>query len=339
MSNFVKSIEQLSEWFLSEQRVLPWRNDPSIYRVWVSEIMLQQTQVATVIPYFERFLERFPDVDTLASAHLDDVLQYWAGLGYYSRARNIHKTARLVVENGGFPVERDGWLALPGVGGYTAGAVLSIALNQPEAILDANVKKVISRLRLLPTDEKSKSRLWKWSKIILTSAVQAGIEPRVINQALMELGALICLPKKPLCHTCPFNTVCKAFKTGQAEVYPGKKIKSWLQLQEKVVCLIRGGSVLLVKPDTGWRQGLWDFPSVLPEGVKSPVFMDEWVQQVVVTNHKISRTVQVYRLEHELIKNSPSGKWFALQELLDKPSAIGAPVRKSLRKILALIKK
>ncbi len=162
MSKFLMSLKSLERWFESQKRILPWRNLPSVYRVWISEVMLQQTQVVTVVPYFEKFVAKFPTVEDLAMAPEADVMQLWAGLGYYSRARNIHKTAKMINKQGQFPKTKEEWLDMPGVGPYTAGAILSIAENLPEPILDVNVERVLSRVWCVKReneDQKFKVRL------------------------------------------------------------------------------------------------------------------------------------------------------------------------------------
>src|SRR5512145_3517829 len=191
----------LLRWYKKHSRALPWRDEPTPYRVWISEIMLQQTQVKTVIPYYNRFLERFPNVETLAKAREEDVLALWAGLGYYSRARNLHKSAALIVHRyGHFPADFDTILALPGIGRYTAGAICSIAFNQPKPILDGNVMRVLARLYGVAGDPRAarpNARLWKLAEDLVLRAAKTR-QPRAcshLNQSLMELGALVCTPK------------------------------------------------------------------------------------------------------------------------------------------------
>jgi A/G-specific adenine glycosylase len=270
--------------------------------------MLQQTQVATVVPYFEKFLARFPTVETLAQAPLEDVLLHWAGLGYYSRARNIHRGAQQIVERGGFPNTRDGWLAIPGVGNYTAGAILSIASNQPEAILDGNVERVLSRVRRVTRrggDSFYKARLWRLSRICVEQAHRQKIAPSVTNQALMELGATLCSPRNPKCLLCPVGNVCRAREAGDAESLPvKKKPKTWIDVREELHCVIgEDGSVLLRKREKGeWRAGLWDLlgdlsseiPPSLREGLKP---IGDIQTRHIVTRHKITRTTHVWRME------------------------------------------
>lgn len=328
-----QSILNLENWFLSHKRCLPWRNNPDVYRVWISEIMLQQTQVKTVIPYFEKFLKRFPDVSSLANAQEDEVLLYWAGLGYYSRAKNIYKTSK-IIQKQGFPNSRKGWLAMPGVGEYTAGAILSIAQNQNEAILDTNVLRVISRLRMIKVD--SKKRLWKLSKMLLDYALQFKIQPSNFNQSLMELGAMICTPKKPQCRDCPLRKSCKAYKINQVENYPPKKLpKKWVHIQEETFALLKDQSILIQKQNTGkWRKGLWDIPHHLPNEIKkTSKFLFEFQVKYTVTKHKVNRTVKVYDFLGCQM-NDESNQWMAIDDNL--PSiAYGA----ALKKVIIRLKK
>ena len=220
----------LGRWFERQKRVLPWRDAPTPYRVWVSEIMLQQTQVVTVVPYFERFMASFPTVERLAAASEDAVMKHWAGLGYYSRARNLHRAAQGVVTDSGgaFPADREGWESIPGVGPYTAGAILSIAYEKPEAILDGNVERVVSRFRTVTRaggDSFYKQRLWRLSGLGVRQAASAGVSPSVFNQALMELGATVCTPKNPRCELCPVAEGCRARAMATHEAFPPKKAR------------------------------------------------------------------------------------------------------------------
>jgi A/G-specific adenine glycosylase len=292
---------RLGAWFERQKRVLPWRDEPTLYRVWISEIMLQQTQVATVVPYFERFIARLPTVENLAHASEDEVVQLWAGLGYYSRARNLHKAAKEIVRTG-FPRDRDGWLALSGVGDYTAGAILSIALDQPEAILDGNVERVVSRLRRVGRqkgDSPYKARLWRLARALVTRADASGVRPSVLNQALMELGATVCTFRKPKCPVCPLQKDCRAFQAGDAESFPPKKApKVWVQKREKMLCLLDSmGRVLLEKRAKGeWRAGLWDFPESITALEKTGVEVAVVETKHIVTRHKIIRSTRVLKI-------------------------------------------
>lgn len=329
---------RLAEWFESQQRILPWREELTPYRVWIAEIMLQQTQVATVIPFYNRFLARFPDVESLASADLDEVLIYWSGLGYYSRARNLHKGAKIVHQEGRFPQTREEWLKIPGIGRYTAGAILSIAYNQPEPILDGNVERVLSRVNCIggETAEVNK-RLWQTSEEWVKRADREGIEPRNFNQALMELGATLCLPKKPLCLLCPIQENCKAYRLTAIDAYPQKlKRPASVQLREEVFCLVDGkGRILLSKRGVGeWREGLWDFPIDLPEGLleeHSAEKAGEMESRHVVTHHKIIRRTVVWKIQisGDDCPLPNDYRWVSPGESF----ASGSPVKKILRQL------
>ena len=254
--------QNLLDWFDSHQREMPWRSEKSLYRVWVSEIMLQQTQVVTVIPYFERFLERFPDVESLAEADEATVLTFWEGLGYYRRARLLHQAAKTIVSDFGrqFPKSFDAVLGLPGIGRYTAGAILSIADNQPLPILEGNTIRVHARLAGVTGDvQKSGTQKSLWS---LATSVVDPERPGDLNQALMELGSEVCTPKKPQCGSCPVHGVCNAFQTKrQLELpYSSKKIRL-TPINESVILIQRRGKFLLRQCVDGERwAGLWDFP-------------------------------------------------------------------------------
>ena len=217
--------KQLLEWFRQFQRDLPWRRTKDPYRIWLSEIMLQQTRVAAVIPYYEKFLERFPDVRSLAEAPQDEVLRLWSGLGYYSRARNLQKAAQqVVVKHGGsFPKTSEAVLALPGIGAYTGAAILSIAFDVKHAVLDGNVARVIARLAAVRGDLRVSGR---WQSLQKNAdALLAQDSPGDWNQAMMELGATICTPKSPQCLLCPVAQFCKARKLGIAEDLPERRKK------------------------------------------------------------------------------------------------------------------
>jgi A/G-specific adenine glycosylase len=250
--------QAMIRWFDRQHRDLPWRRTRDAYAIWVSEIMLQQTRVETVIPYFERWMARFPTVQTLAAAPLDDVLRLWAGLGYYSRARNLHRAAGEIVANhaGRIPTELPALLALPGVGRYTAGAVASIAFHQRAALVDGNVERVFARLFLTETRDQA------WA--IAEQLVPAGAAAASFNQALMELGATVCVPRQPMCLVCPVRPDCQASALGLATVLPPPRAQKQRPVIEAVVVAVhRAGKWLLVRrPPHGLWGGLWEFPTV-----------------------------------------------------------------------------
>ena len=241
---------------------LPWQQNKTLYGVWLSEVMLQQTQVATVIPYFERFVKTFPNLTALADAPLDEVLHLWTGLGYYARARNLHKAAQVMRDQycGKFPTEFEQVLALPGVGRSTAGAILSSCLNAPYAILDGNVKRVLSRYCAVngwPGEKKTEDRLWQ-----LTGEVTPNAQVADFNQAMMDLGAMVCTRSKPKCSLCPLQSNCRANAEQNWQAYPGKKPKKALPERESYFLLLeKDGKVALEqRENAGLWGGLYCFP-------------------------------------------------------------------------------
>lgn len=254
----------LLRWYDECKRVLPWRETSDPYRVWLSEIMLQQTRVESVIGYFERFTAAFPTVRQLAAAPLDDVLRLWSGLGYYTRAKNLHAAARVVVDahNGEFPSEANGLRALPGVGRYTAGAVASIAFGRRAAVVDGNVKRVLARWLNLqkPVDDRAVvEELWR-----LAEALVPVERPGDFNQALMELGAVVCAPRRPRCEACPMRRLCAAREEGNAGRIPVRSAKRTPREIEAVALAIWVDERLLVmrRPRNGLLGGLWGLPQV-----------------------------------------------------------------------------
>jgi len=251
----------LLNWYERNKRDLPWRASADPYRVWLSEIMLQQTRVAAVIPYYERFLHRFPTVRHLASAPEEEVLTYWAGLGYYSRARNLQKAARQIVELGHFPTTYDEIRGLAGVGDYTAAAIASIALDLPHSVLDGNVMRVLTRLENDASDiasGRTRQRLQKRAQELLDTR-----HPGLANQAIMELGATVCTPKTPSCPACPVSSVCEAYKAGTERQLPVKGRKMQMIQEEKTLLLVSRETELLMwqRPaDSKKLQGFWELP-------------------------------------------------------------------------------
>jgi len=254
--------KRLLAWYRINKRAMPWRETRDPYAIWISEAMLQQTRVETVIPYWERFLTLFPDVHALATADQDDVLGAWAGLGYYSRARNLQAAARLIDENHGgkLPDDAEALQSLPGIGRYTAGAVASIAFDRPEPVVDGNVKRVLTRLLGIREDIGQPAvaeRLWKEA-----GALVQGPDPGDLNQALMELGATTCTPRVPLCESCPMSQLCSAWAEGDAESLPIKARKKPARKVEAVAALVvrRGKALAVRRPSRGLLGGLWDLP-------------------------------------------------------------------------------
>jgi A/G-specific adenine glycosylase len=256
-------------WFDQHGRThLPWQQQVNPYRVWVSEIMLQQTQVATVIPYFERFMEHYPTVEDLAAASQDDVLHLWTGLGYYARARNLHKCAQTVTEqyNGEFPTDVDLLEALPGIGRSTAGAIASLSMGLRAPILDGNVKRVLARhfaVEGWPGKSEVLSRLWQ-----LADAHTPKKRFDHYTQAMMDLGAIVCRRSKPDCNQCPLNSSCLALQQGEPERFPGKKPKKDKPIKTVQLLMLRnpaGEWLLEQRPASGIWGGLWSFPELALE--------------------------------------------------------------------------
>ena len=256
--------DELIRWYIRSQRDLPWRRDKDPYRVWISEIMLQQTRVEAVVNYFHRFMDRYPTVTALAGANEQDVLKAWEGLGYYSRARNLHRAAKEIVSRygGGFPHTLTEIRSLPGIGPYTAGAIASIAYNLPTPAVDGNVLRVMARIDAIETD-------------ILLPAVKKEITERVsmmyipgkanpLTQGLMELGALVCITGAPRCETCPVPEYCRAYQRGRQEALPVRSPRQKQKISRLCAGLIRGeGGILIAqRPETGMLANLWEFPLV-----------------------------------------------------------------------------
>ena len=256
---------QIVAWFATHGRTdLPWQHDTTPYRVWVSEIMLQQTQVATVIPYYQRFITSFPNVDALADAPLDDVLHHWSGLGYYARARNLHRAAQIVRDDfaGEFPTAFDDVVALPGIGRSTAGAILSLALQQAHAILDGNVKRVLARHFAIagwPGKQAVANELWRIAEAHTPVTAVAAY-----NQAMMDLGATVCTRSNPACTNCPLHRSCQARAAGTIADYPGRKPQAVKPLKNTRMLIVHNRDEFLLqrRPPSGIWGGLWSFPEV-----------------------------------------------------------------------------
>jgi A/G-specific adenine glycosylase len=253
---------KLLGWYDRHRRRLPWRETRDPYAIWISEIMLQQTQVKTVIPYYLRFLEVFPTVETLARAPLGEVLKIWENLGYYTRVRNLHKAAKEIAARYGGRIPND-WgeiIRLPGIGRYTAGAILSIAFGRAVPAVDGNVRRVVSRLQAIgePVDEEEvRERIEALARTLIPRR-----DPGRFNQALMELGAVCCTPKTPSCHVCPLQDDCRALEQGCAHLLPVRGKKKTIPHREVVAAIIRDGkgrTLIVQRPARGLLGGLWKF--------------------------------------------------------------------------------
>lgn len=337
---------RLLNWYHTHKRLLPWRDHPDSYAVWVSEIMLQQTRVDTVIPYFEKWMNLFPTVKALASASEQEVLNAWEGLGYYSRARNLHKAAKIVAEkfNGELPRNVDDLRSLPGVGRYTVGAIASMAFGMDEPTLDGNLRRVFSRLfdvTEFADSSAGEKILWELAAQNLPKG-QAGD----YNQALMDLGATICLPKNPRCLLCPLMKLCKACENGTQELRPVLKPKKTAPsyIHAAAVIVERGRVLLSQRPGEGLLGGMWEFPNVRVDGdpakalVKSlksatqiQVKKKEALQVVEHAYSHFRVTVYPFLCDRVSIPKNKNLKWVKLGELGDYP--MGRVDRQIARKI------
>jgi A/G-specific adenine glycosylase len=354
--NMPQFAAKLIDWHgLHGRKNLPWQNTRDPYPIWISEIMLQQTQVSTVIPYYARFLQRYPDIETLAAAHLDDVLAQWSGLGYYSRGRNLHQAARRIVDDHGgkFPDRADIIQGLPGVGRSTAAAIAVFAYGRRHAILDGNVKRILARcfgIDGYPGVKTNERRLWEKAEALLPDPAGTGTDNRieVYTQALMDLGATVCTRARPKCAVCPLREDCLAFQESRVRELPAPRPRKRLPERETaLLILIRQGKILLEKRShTGVWGSLWCFPE-MPGGEDTHAYcsrrfnmevkflppMDKFHHTFTHFRLKIlPLPLQVVSLSPEV---APEGdtevRWFAPHDALG--AAIPAPVRKLLARI------
>lgn len=326
------------------RKTLPWQLEKTPYKVWLSEVMLQQTQVATVIPYFERFMSRFPTVTDLAAAPLDEVLHLWTGLGYYARARNLHKAAQRVAEKHGglFPQTFEEVADLPGVGRSTAGAILSLALGKHFPILDGNVKRVLARCYAVdgwPGKKEVEKRLWQLSEEV-TPAEGVG----QFNQAMMDLGAMVCTRSKPKCEICPLNLGCIAYANSSWAQYPGKKPKQTIPQRTGWLLLMQQGQDVWLeqRPPVGLWGGLFCFPQYsteeeLRQALRNNGVDDQRLQQMTAFRHTFSHFhLDIVPMWLDLpsarvAMDAGPGLWYNLAQ----PPAVGlaAPVERLLQQL------
>jgi A/G-specific adenine glycosylase len=319
--------KSLLQWYAAGHRDLPWRRTSDPYCVWISEIMLQQTRAQAVVPYYERFLRRFPTVEALAAAEEDQVLTLWSGLGYYSRARNLRRAAQQIVARSGFPRDFEGLRALPGIGDYTAAAIASIAFGLPHVVVDGNVLRVVARMENDANDigsartrERFRAVAQRW-----LDAQSAGAG--AFNQAIMELGATVCLPRNPACPLCPLAAQCKALKEGTAAQLPVKLRRTEPVKIEGVLLIVRKGARILLRqrePDARRMAGFWDLPAPadLP-GARTGKSFGEI--RHAITHHRY--TLQVTAATAQV----PRGPfaWFDPEKLCDLP--LSTTARKALK--------
>jgi A/G-specific adenine glycosylase len=320
--------KNLLQWFKKNKRDLPWRKTRDPYAIWVSEIMLQQTQVATVIPYYQKFLKSFPTIRHLAKVDLSKVLKIWEGLGYYSRARNLLRASQIVLDqfHGKIPDTLEDLLSFPGVGRSTAGSILSFAFCKDAPILDGNAKRVLSRLFAVsgsPGERKTEQLLWKISESLIPKGFS-----NPFNQALMDLGAMLCTARDPQCPRCPLHHLCKGRASGNPERYPPKRQKKKIPHIEAVSAVIhKDGKVLLnQRPPKGLLGGLWEFPNWRIEG-KQRMRLRNFIQKKMGMNVKVEESFGIFRQTFSHFKltlhvfncqplnGKGKGKWIPIQKL------------------------
>jgi A/G-specific adenine glycosylase len=333
----------LLRWYRRKARDLPWRKKPTPYAVWVSEVMLQQTQVATVIPFYLRFMREFPNLKSLAQARLECVLEMWSGLGYYRRARNLHAAARVMVRefNGKLPADPIQIRSLPGVGDYTARAILSIAYQQPYAVMDGNIARVVARLKALKgniNQPRFRSAVDRELGQLLSQR-----SPGDFNQAMMELGQTVCLPRAPRCTVCPCREWCEGFRRENPEAFPAPRPRRATEFHDLAVAVIRrGAQVALARGlDDGLLAGLWNFPAAfgsskiiaqrslkdrLSGSFAGPLKFGLSVTELRHTITHRSIRVQVYPVEVHGKPARNSVRWFSLAKL--NRSAVSQLARK-----------
>ena len=332
--------KNLLKWFHTNQRKLPWRENRDPYKIWISEVMLQQTQVNTATPYFIKFIKRFPDIKSLANANTQEVLKLWEGLGYYARARNMFRAAQMINQNHGSKIPKDykDAIKLPGFGDYITAAVLSQAFNLPYPVVDGNVKRVLSRIFLIdsPVNSSNSKNVFKDKAALLLDQVHPGD----FNQAKMELGALVCKPNNPLCMNCPVSEYCQAFLENKQTFYPVKIKKKPIPKYKFVVGIIhKNGRVLIVRrKSTGLLGGLWEFPGgkikkgentvnacsrEMREKVNVTISQTEFVTEIkhAYTHFKIK--MEIFKCQYSSgkisLKEHQDFRWITINEISDFP--------------------
>jgi len=329
-----KLVSELLDWFAANARDLPWRRTRDPYAIWVSEIMLQQTQVKTVIPFWDRWLRELPTIEAAANAPSAKIHKLWEGLGYYTRVRNLQKAAQAVVaqHDGKFPENFDAVLALPGIGRYTAGAICSIAFNQPTPILDGNVIRVFTRIFGIaenPKEKATNTRLWQLAEeLVLRSSLVTRHPPLAcshLNQSLMELGALVCTPRNPQCLVCPVKKLCAAFKENRVDELPnlGKRAAATARYFLAFAVEVNGNFLVQQRPAGVVNAQLWEFPNVEVTGSKpdaAALFQrlfsvkPKTIQPLRTVKHSITRyriTLEAFSISLEKPPAKVSGRWLA----------------------------
>ncbi|MBT63722.1 MAG: Fe-S cluster assembly protein HesB [Puniceicoccaceae bacterium] len=331
LSHTITFRHALAQWYATAQRPLPWRTQPSLYRTVVSELMAQQTQIKTMLPYFERWMRRFPDFAALAEAPAEDVLKHWEGLGYYSRARNLHKLAKEYVALEPKPRSREDWQQLPGIGPYTSAAISSIALGEPAAVVDGNVVRILARLtddaRVFKNNGEAVKAFTPTAEAVLDQG-NAGEH----NQAMMELGATVCLKHKPLCTVCPVLAYCAASRKGSQEALPKIERKATVKVEVERAWVLQAGKLLLhrIAEDSGQLAGQYELPRL--ETVASP----RSAKQLLASK---SRSITHRRIKEHIyqVKAKPridaSLEWVRLEDI--ERITLSGPHRRWIGELLA----
>lgn len=333
--------DALLEWFdVHGRHDLPWQVADDPYKVWVSEIMLQQTQVKTVLQYFDRFIARFPTVQDLGTATWDEVASYWAGLGYYARARNLHKAAGIVAKQGHFPETLEEWIALPGIGRSTAGALMSLGLRKYGVIMDGNVKRVLSRFFAIEDDLSKpihERAMWQLAEELCPNE-----RSHDYTQAIMDLGATVCTPKKPLCLYCPMQQHCQAHQQGLENELPFKKAKKPVPVKSAQVLILQCGDQWLwqQRPNTGLWGGLWCLPIIEEvhelDILKQSLGLKQFIQKVEISHSFTHFTWQleglVFAIDADLQEHLAielNGIW------LEPTAAVQAGIPTAMKKLIS----
>lgn len=323
-------VQSLLEWYPKNARDLPWRRTNDPYGIFVSEIMLQQTQVKTVLPFWERWMRELPTIASAARASSDKIHKLWEGLGYYTRARNLQKAAQTILEkhDGQFPAAFEDILALPGIGRYTAGAISSIAFNVPAPILDGNVVRVLTRIFGIDRDPRDKeTNRWLW-KLAAGLVENSNGQCSALNQSLMELGALVCLPRNPQCGACPVKKHCIAFKTQRVSELPniGKRAPATARRFIAFLIEYRGKYLVRQRPEKVVNAHLWEFPNVELNGADlsaAEVFKSQFgfapsaLEHLATVKHSITRyriTLEAFRVTLKAVPRAAQGRWLALRQ-------------------------
>lgn len=321
----------LAEWYATAQRPLPWRKKPSVYRTVVSELMAQQTQIKTMLPYFERWMQRFPDFNALAEAPEETVMKHWEGLGYYSRARNLHKLAKEYVAADPKPRTREEWQALPGIGPYTSAAIASIAYGQPAAVVDGNVVRILARLTYDTRSFKNNGEAVK-AFGPLAQEVLDHENPGDHNQAMMELGATVCLKRKPLCTLCPVAAFCRGRTSEELDDLPRIQRKATVHRQVDRAWILEEGSLLLHRiPDSaGQLAGQYELPELGKLTSGKPKAEPLLTRTRSITHHRIREDIHHIAPPPQI---PPEHRWIALAEI--EKITLSGPHRRWVKELLS----